>query len=88
MMSKKTVLWAIAIATAVAVAASGMHAHDQNSAAGMIRMMPGIILGLLCGFALDSQIAVFFVTVAANAYVYYLLLSLVAWAWKRFSRAR
>lgn len=82
-MSKKAVLWTVSVAVAVILTAWGMHAHDRDAKAGLVPQMPGIILGLLCGFALDNQIAVGVVTVAANAYFYYLVLSLVAWAWTR-----
>jgi len=72
----------------VVLTASGMHAHSQNSPTGMNRQMPGIVLGLLCGFVLDSPITVFVVTIAVNACCYYLLLNLFAWAWGRFARIK
>ena len=85
--SKKAILWTISISLAVVLTASGMHAHNQNSAAGMHRQMPGIVIGLLCGFALDNQIVVSVITIAANACSYYLLLSFLAWVWGRLYRA-
>lgn len=86
--SKKAVFWAVSILLAVALTASGMHAHNQNSPAGLSRQMPGILIGLLCGFAIDSQTVVFVVTIAANTCFYYLLLSFLAWVWSRLDRAR
>lgn len=85
--SKKAVFWAISIVLAVALTVSGMHAHNQNSPAGLHQQMPGILIGLLCGFALDSQIMVVVITIVANTCFYYLLLSLLAWVWGRLYRA-
>jgi hypothetical protein len=85
--SRKAVFCVISIVLAMALTASGMHAHGQNSPAGLYRQMPGVLIGLLWGFALDSQILVVAVTVAANTCFYYLVLSFLGWGWSRFHRA-
>lgn len=85
--SKKAVLLAISVVLAVALTASGMHAHDRNSPAGLHRQMPGILIGLLCGFVLDNQSVVLVITIAANTCFYYLSLSFLAWVWSRLHRA-
>ena len=86
-MSKKALLWTVSTVIAAALTASGMHAH-QNSSAGLYRQMPGVVLGLLSGFVLDSPIVVVGVTVAANACFYYLMLSSFLWVWGRLFRAK
>lgn len=81
--SKKAVFWAISIVLAVALTVSGMHAHNQNSPAGLYRQMPGVLIGLLCSFAIDNQIMVVVITIVANTCFYYLLLNFLAWVWSR-----
>jgi len=54
------VLWVISILLATALTMSGMHAKNaaelHHSEAGLYRLMPGIILGLVSGFLLDSRL--------------------------------
>jgi hypothetical protein len=66
-----------------------MHAKNaaelHHTEAGLYRVMPGIILGLLAGFFLDSPDAVLIVTIAANAAVYRLVLKGFVWLCFRIS---
>ena len=75
---------------ATALTVSGMHAKDaaelQHSEAGLYRLMPGIILGLLSGFLLDSPIVVLTVTIAANAIVYRFVCKAIIWLYLKASR--
>jgi len=68
------ILWVVSILLATAF--NGVrHARKEcaelrHGEAGLYRLMPGIILGLLTGFLLDSPTVVLIVTIAANAAVY------------------
>jgi hypothetical protein len=81
------VLWSVSVAVAIAVTVSGMRAHDVSQS-GLYRQMPGILIGLLTGFALDNQVVVIVLTIATNAYVYNLLLRLFIWTGRRFLSSR
>ena len=81
-MIRDKLLWMVSIATAAALTLSGMHAQ-QNGPAGFYRQMPGIVAGLLIGYALDSRILVSLTTIAANVCLYYLLLKVSARFWTR-----
>jgi len=48
--------------------------------------MPGIILGLLTGFLLDSPTVVLIVTIAANAAVYCFVFKGLFWLYGKASR--
>jgi len=85
--SKSAVLRAISMVLAAALTVSGLRAHAQNSLPGLCRQRPGVFIGLLSGFALDNQILVVIVTIAANTCFCYLLLSLLARIGSRFYRA-
>jgi len=54
-------------------------AELHHSEAGLYRLMPGIILGLLGGFFLDSPTVVLIVTIAANAAVYCFVFKGLIW---------
>ncbi len=93
MTQRNKVLWLISIAAAGALTASGIHAKNlaelSYGEAGLYRQMPGIIVGLLSGFFLDSPVVLVVVTIAANATVYYFLLRLAMWLWtKAINEAR
>lgn len=64
-----------------------MHAKDaaelQHTEAGLYRLMPGIIVGLISGFVLDSPTVVVILTIATNALVYQYILRGVLWAWAK-----
>lgn len=83
-MKRKTlVLWSVSVAVAIAVTVSGLRAHESNQS-GLYRQMPGILIGLLTGFALDNQAVVIVLTIATNAYVYHLVLRFFIWTGRRF----
>jgi hypothetical protein len=77
------VLWVISILLATALTVSGMHAKNaaelHHGEAGLYRLMPGIILGLLSGFLIDSPTVVLLVTIAANATVYCFVFKGLIW---------
>lgn len=77
------VLWVVSILLATALWVSGMHAKNvaelHHSEAGLYRLMPGIILGLLSGFFLDSPTVVLMVTIAANATAYCFVFKALIW---------
>jgi hypothetical protein len=60
-----------------------MHAKNaaelRHGEAGLYRLMPGIILGLLTGFLLDSPTVILMVTIVANAMVYYFVFKGLFW---------
>lgn len=82
MSSRNRWLWLIALVAAGALTASGMHAHNMGPG-GLYRQMPGIVLGLLSGFLLDSSVVVVAATIATNAAMYYCVLRLLVWFWRR-----
>ena len=69
------ILWGVSLTVAVVLTATGMMAQP----AGMYRQMPGLFVGLIVGFLLDSKDAVFLVTIAINASLYFLILKLLYW---------
>jgi hypothetical protein len=84
---RNKVLWSISIAAAGALTASGIHAKNlaelNHREAGLYRQMPGIIVGLLSGFFLNSPVAVVVVTIAVNVTVYYFVLRFAMWVWRK-----
>lgn len=64
----------VSLLLATALTVSGMHAKDaaelHHSEAGLYRLMPGIVFGLLGGFLFGSRVVVLLVTIAVNATVY------------------
>jgi hypothetical protein len=84
---RNKILWLISFTAATALAISAEHAKTvaemSHHEAGLYRVMPGIIVGLLVGFAVDSPIVVAVVTVAANAALYCWVLRLAVWVWRR-----
>jgi len=71
-------LWLAPILLAIALCLSGTHAKNvaelHHTEAGLYRLMPGIVLGLLAGFLFDSPTVVLAVTIATNAAVYHVSL--------------
>lgn len=90
MTRRDQLLWAVSILLATALTVSGMHAKDaaelHHGEAGLYRLMPGIILGLLSGFLLDSPIVVTMVTIAANATVYRFVFKGLIWLYVKAVR--
>ncbi|OLE15505.1 MAG: hypothetical protein AUG83_06810 [Acidobacteria bacterium 13_1_20CM_4_57_11] len=84
------ILWVVSILLATALTVSGMHAKNaaelRHGEAGLYRLMPGIILGLLTGFLLDSPTVVLIVTIAANAAVYCFVFKGLFWLYGKASR--
>ena len=85
------ILWAISILLATALTVSGMHAKNaaelHHHEAGLYRLMPGIILGLLSGFFLNSPVVVLVVTIAANATFYQFVFKGALWLYFRARRS-
>jgi len=83
------ILWVVSILLATALTVSGMHAKNaaelRHGEAGLYRLMPGIILGLLTGFLLDSPTVVLIVTIAANAAVYCFVFKGLFWLYGKAS---
>jgi hypothetical protein len=67
-----------------------MHAKNtaemHHSEAGLYRLMPGIILGLLSGFLFDNPTVVLIVTIAANATVYCFVFKSLIWLYLEATR--
>ena len=84
------ILWVVSILLATALTVFGMHAKNaaelRHGEAGLYRLMPGIILGLLTGFLLDSPTVVLIVTIAANAAVYCFVFKGLFWLYGKASR--
>ena len=82
-------MWVVSILLATALTVSGMHAKIaaelRHGEAGLYRLMPGIILGLLTGFLLDSPTVVLIVTIAANAAVYCFVFKGLFWLYGKAS---
>jgi hypothetical protein len=72
------VLWVVSILLAIVLCISGMHAKNaaemRRSEAGLYRLMPGIVLGLIAGLVFDNSTVVLLVAIAANAVVYHFLI--------------
>jgi hypothetical protein len=62
---------AAALAAAVATGAIGMLHQGYPPSWRLYLAMPGLLIGLLLGFSIDSQILVIPATIGANALVYY-----------------
>ena len=90
MTRRDQLLWAVSILLAIALTLSGMHTKNaaelHHSEAGLYRLMPGIIFGLLSGFLLDSPIVVLVVTIAANATVYRFAFKGLIWLYVKAGR--
>ena len=90
MTRRDQVLWVVSILLATALTVSGMHAKNaaelHHSEAGLYRLMPGIILGLLSGWLLDSPTVVSIVTIAANAMVYCFVFKGLIWLYLKAAR--
>ena len=90
MTRRDQVLSVVSILLATALTVSGMHAKNtaelHNSEAGLYRLMPGIILGLLSGFIIDSPTVVVMVTIAANAAVYGFVFKGLIWLYLKATR--
>lgn len=61
-------------------------AESHHSEAGLYRLMPGIILGLLSGLLVDSPTVVLMVTIAANATVYRFVFKGFVWLYLKATR--
>jgi len=87
---KDQLLWAVSILIAIALTVSGMHAKNaaelQHREAGLYRLMPGIVLGLLSGFFLDSPTVILVVTIAANAAAYRFAFKALIWLYLKGTR--
>ncbi|MGA2846104.1 MAG: hypothetical protein ABSF68_11845 [Candidatus Acidiferrales bacterium] len=90
MTRRDQILWVVSILLATALTVSGMHAKNaaelHHSEAGLYRLMPGIILGLLSGWLLDSPTVVSIVTIAANAMVYCFVFKGLIWLYLKAAR--
>ena len=92
MSRRDQLLWAVSILLATTLCLSGMHAKNaaelHQTEAGLYRLLPGIVLGLLVGWLLDNQTVVLIVTIAANAALYRLLLKGSVWIYSRVASAK
>ena len=89
----------MSLAVATALTASGIHAkniadnrlltmtgaHSPGlDEYGLCRQMPGIIVGLFAGWALDNGTLVVLLTIGVNTCVYYWLFRLLIWIKRRY----
>jgi hypothetical protein len=64
-------IFAVALAASILTAAAGMLRQGYPPSGRFFVAMPGILVGLLFGFFLDSPIVVVPAIILANAFTYY-----------------